>query len=145
MTQQGPYKVSLDRFLECGIILNWEALKQTANSSIQVEYRPGPDLSLEYLRVWASASRGYWKLVCAYWTRASPGYGIGLSFSNGYESDALAEIVRFAVQHPEAFLSVPGRSPHGLVQVQPPTAKQISAAATWMANCYSPLTNRRAA
>jgi hypothetical protein len=51
MTQDETHKISLDRLLECGVILNWEALMQTATSSIQVDYRLGLNLSLDYLRV----------------------------------------------------------------------------------------------
>ena len=39
MMQEGTHKISLDRLLECGVILNWKALMQTATSSIQVDYR----------------------------------------------------------------------------------------------------------
>ena len=138
MTQEETHKINLDKLLECGVILNWDALLQTANSSIQVEYQLGLDLSLEYLRVWASTSRGTWNLVGAYWRNGSLSHSVGLTFENAYESAALGELLQFTMQHPEAFLSLPGRDSNGLVQVQAPTTQEVLAAATWMTNSYHP-------
>ncbi len=141
MTQEGTHKISLDRLLECGVILNWEALMQTATSSIQVDYRRGLDLSLEYLRLWTSTSRGTWNLLGAYWRNVSVSHAGGLIFEDGYESAPLREILQFAMQHPEAFLSLPGRSSNGLLRIQAPTKQEALAAATWMANsCHAGLT-----
>src|SRR5690242_11484928 len=136
MRQEETHKISLDRLLECGVILNWEALMQTATSSIQVEYRLSADLALEYFRVWTSTSRGTWTLVGAYWRNASLSHGVGLIFENGYESAALGQILQFAMQHPEAFLSLSERGSNGLVQVQAPTRQEALAAATWLANTH---------
>lgn len=118
--------------LECAVILNWEDLMQAAANSglIQIEYPTGPSDSLEYLKIWSSGTRGYWKLVCEYQMCALPLHARGLSFSNGYYSGDLAQMLEVVMQHQDTFVRQPRG--HGLIQIHTPTAGERVAADTSM-------------
>jgi hypothetical protein len=45
------------------MVLNWTDLMESSDEGLlHMEYHTGPERSIQYLKVWSSASRGYWKL-----------------------------------------------------------------------------------
>ena len=74
----------LDQLLNSAVVLNWDALTQSATSGrVRVEYHIGVDGSLEYLKLW-NHTREYWSLICEY--SAHSGWSDGPRFCNGYHS-----------------------------------------------------------
>ncbi|HVH85264.1 MAG TPA: hypothetical protein VM912_00970, partial [Terriglobales bacterium] len=101
----GHKRTTIDRMLECAVTLNWKDLTQSDEAaSIQVEYRTGPQHSLEYLKLWSSKERGYWHLVAEYWMHSSAAHESGASFSDGNYSADLALMLDAIMQHQEGFL-----------------------------------------
>jgi hypothetical protein len=103
---------------------------QAAESGlIHVEYQPEPDHSLKYLKVWLSTTRGYWKLVCEYWMGVSSfQHPSGISFSNGYYSSGLAQMLEFVMQYQDMFMRPSNPCYEGLVQIYPATEEERMAA-----------------
>src|SRR6185437_7747187 len=65
-------RTTIDRILECAVTVNWKDLtKAQSNTSMRIEYRSGPQHSLEYLKLWSSSERGYWHLLAEYWMQSS--------------------------------------------------------------------------
>ena len=51
----------LNHIVESAVAVNWKALIRGAKAAlVQVEYRLDEELSLTYLRIWSSTTRGYW-------------------------------------------------------------------------------------
>jgi hypothetical protein len=96
---------------------------------IHIEYGFAPTGTLEYLKVWSSITRGHWLLACEYWMSANPFHGIGIHFDNGYESEGLAHILEFVMQHQNSFLLPPNLGRKGLLQILTPTQEESAAAA----------------
>jgi hypothetical protein len=81
----------LERLLESAVIVSWaDLMSSTQSGLIQIEYGFAPSGTLDYLKVWASVTRGHWLLACAYWMSASTSHDAGIHFDNGYHSDGLA-------------------------------------------------------
>ena len=55
--------------------------------------------------------------------------GIGIRFDNGYESEGLARILEFVMQHQNSFVLPPNRGRQGLLQISTPTEEESSEAA----------------
>jgi hypothetical protein len=120
---------TLDRILQCAIVLNWrEVMRDSQQGSIHVEYRLGPGGSLQHIRVLSSRPRGGKKVVCEYRTQSSASNSRGLAFSNGYQSDELAQMVEFIVRHEATFPRGFACSPDRMLQIQFPTREETTAA-----------------
>ena len=128
---------SLDRILECAVVLSWADLIQANESGlIHVDYGFGPGDSIEYLKLWSSTTRGYWHLACEYWMSPSTFHATGIHFQDGYKSDDLAYTLDLIMQHQNAFVASPNLGRNGLLQIQPPTREESSAAKCSMAEAF---------
>lgn len=115
----------LDRTLEAALQAAWDELMATAKAgSIQVEYRIEGDGSLQYLKILASTTRGYWDLVCEQWMTAAWSHAPGLQFSEGYYSESLAHFLEIIARHQKVFINVSGGGRNGSLQISPPTEEE---------------------
>lgn len=123
-------KQSLDRILESAIVVSWDDLMRDAQTGlIHVEYSFAPSGTVDFLKVWSSLTRGHWLLACEYWMSASTFHGTGVRFDNGYESEGLAHILEFVMQHQSEFDLPPNRGRQGLLQISTPSPEESVAAA----------------
>jgi hypothetical protein len=127
--------VQMDRILESAVVLSWkDLLNPSQRGLIQIEYVPGA--RLPYLKIWQLTSRGEWSLICEYWMSRGPAGtpSDGLTFSNGYHSAGLAEMLDVIMQHQDSFAS--SLKPRtGLIQITPPQGRE-NFAATCMRHVY---------
>jgi len=120
----------LEGALESAIIVSWTDLMHSAQTGlIHLEYGLAPTGTLEYLKVWSSITRGHWLLACEYWMSANAFHRIGVRFENGYQSEGLARILEFVMQHQDSFVLPPNLGRQGLLQIPTPTEKESAAAA----------------
>lgn len=130
-------KQSLDRILESAIIVSWADLMRSAQTGlIHIEYGFAPTGTLDYLKVWSSLTRGHWLLACEYWMSASAFHDTGVRFDNGYESEGLAHILEFVMQHQNSFVLPPNRGRQGLLQIPTPTEEESAAAAVFVNEAF---------
>jgi hypothetical protein len=116
---------SLDQILESAIVVSWADLRHGAEAGlIHIEYGFAPGGTLDYLTVLSSLTRGHWLLVCKYWMSPSALHGTGISFENGYQSDGMAHILGFIMQHQDAFVLPPNLGRQGLLQISAPSAEE---------------------
>jgi hypothetical protein len=121
---------SLERALESAIIVSWTDLMHDAQTGlIHIEYGFAPTGTLDYLKILSSIGRGHWLVACEYWMSANTFHCIGVRFENGYESEELARILEFVMQHQNSFLLPPNLGRQGLLQISTPTAEERAAAA----------------
>jgi hypothetical protein len=122
-------KQSLDRVLESAIVVSWRDLIGGAQDGlIHIEYGFTPAGTLDYLKVWSSLTRGHWRLACEYWMSASTFHSTGVGFGNGYESEGLAHILEFVMQHQNEFTVPANLGRQGLLQISTPTPEETTAA-----------------
>jgi hypothetical protein len=122
----------LDAMLEAAIIANWHELfrSSVAPVCVHVEYQEHYGEALEYFKVWVTSGKGHWDLVCE-WCPLAAGVGNDcVGFSNGYHSAGLRlslepAIRRFAISAPDILVG-------GVVQVYPPTERELAAALAWL-------------
>lgn len=120
---------TIDRILECAVALNWNALAEIDEATaLHVEYRIGPGQSLDYLKLWSSATRGVWKLVCEYWMQSSSTHESGTTFTGGKYSGDFTWMLDAIMQHQRAFLPGSADFMDGLVQVKRPTDADLASA-----------------
>lgn len=133
-------RVQIDRVLESAVVLSWKDLLHTAKEGlVHVEYGTAPEPSLQYLKIWLSTARGTWDLICEYWMSAGSSKVpvAGLTFSNGYYSADLAQMLANMMRHQEGFPnSLCGESGVNLIQVQPPTESDRLKAGACMTEAY---------
>jgi hypothetical protein len=128
---------SLDRILECAVMLSWADLIRVNQSGlIHLDYGFGPGDSISYLKLWSSTIRGQWNLACEYWMSPSKFHAGGIHFENGYNSVNLARTLELIMQHQIAFVASPNLGRNGLLQIQEPTQEQKSAAHSSMASAF---------
>jgi hypothetical protein len=121
---------SLERALESAIIVSWTDLMHGPQTGlIHIEYGFAPTGTLDYLKVLSSITRGHWLLACEYWMSANTFHSIGVRFENGYQSEGLARILEFVMQHQNSFLLPPNLGRQRLLQIPTPTEKESAAAA----------------
>jgi hypothetical protein len=121
---------SLERALESAITVSWTDLMHGAQTGlIHIEYGFAPTGTLEYLKVWSSITRGHWLLACEYWMSANTFHRIGVHFENGYESEGLARILEFVMQHQNSFLLPQNFGGQGLLQIPTLTEEESASAA----------------
>jgi hypothetical protein len=121
---------NLERILESAVVISWADLTRgTPTGLIHIEYGFAAGGTLDYLKVWSSLTRGHWLLACEYWMSANTFHGIGVRFENGYESEGLARILEFVMQHQNSFLLPPNLGRQGLLQIPTPTEEESAAAA----------------
>jgi len=121
---------SLDQILESAIVMHWaELMHDVQTGLIHIEYGFAAGGTLDYLKVWSSVSRGHWLLACEYWMSASAFHGTGIRFDNGYESEGLAHVLEFVMEHQNSFVLPQNLGRQGLLQIAPPTEEESAAAA----------------
>jgi hypothetical protein len=122
-------KKTFERILESAIVVSWADLMHGVETGlIHIEYSFAPTDTLDYLKVWSSITRGHWLLACEYWMSASTFHSSGVRFDNGYESEGLAHILEFVMQHQNEFTLPTNRGRQGLLQIATPTSEDRAAA-----------------
>ena len=134
---------AMARILESAVVLNWEDLTtRLAPVAMQMEYRSGADRSLEHLKLWSSASRGQWNLVCEYWVHATATHVQGLTFSDGYSSAGLTRMLKAIMQNQQAFAVSQSNSADCLVDITPPNETESLVAKHLMMEVLERITSR---
>ena len=130
MTPAGPavQATTFDRILECAVMLNWNDLMRDTPGQVHIECSNAADRTVEFLKIWSSRLRGNWSLVCEYWMEPRATIAAGVTYSNGYASIALSEMLHMIMQHQGAFPS--NYQPLGmdLIQIKAPTTGDLDAA-----------------
>src|SRR5437879_11794428 len=121
-----PYEnQSLERILESAIVVSWSDLMRGAQTGlIHIEDGFAAGGTLDYLQVWSSVTRGHWLLACGYWMSASRFHGTGVHFDNKYQSEGLAHILEFVMQHQTAFVLPQTVAGRGCSRFQRPPKKR---------------------
>ncbi len=120
---------SLEQILESAVVVSWADLMHGTDAGlIHVEYGFAPGGTLDYLKVWSSLTRGHWLLACEYWMSPSTFHGTGINFDNGYQSEGLAHVLGFVMQHQDAFLLPQNLGRQGLLQISTPTLEESTLA-----------------
>lgn len=133
----------LERILESAVIVSWaDLMSSTQSGLIQIEYGLSPSGTLDYLKVWASVTRGHWLLACAYRMSPSTFHDTGIHFDNGYHSDGLAHILDFAMQHQNLFALPTNLGRQGLLQIPAPTQEESIAAAESVSAAFAHIESR---
>jgi hypothetical protein len=136
---------SLDQILESAIVVSWADLMRGTQAGadeaglIHVEYGFAPGGTLDYLKVWSSLTRGHWLLACEYWMSPSTFHSTGISFDNGYQSEGLAHILGFIMQHQDAFVLPQNLGRQGLLQIPMPKPEESTAAAAAVNHAFERL------
>jgi len=137
--EKNVINVELDRILASAVVLSWDDLLHPKQRGLShIEYAPGA--LLQYLKVWQLTGKGEWSLVCEYQMSHSPAVVTSrTTFSNGYHSAGLAEMLDVIMQHQSSFASSSLRPGAGLIQVTLPTERENIAASACMRHVYASL------
>lgn len=124
-------KLQLDRMLESAVILSWQDLPHALEPGlVHIEYAPGR--ALDYLKIWQLVAKGAWSLICEYWMVPKPaGAPERLTFSNGYHSERLAQMLEEIMQHQENFTASKGPGA-GMIQISQPSEESKQTARACM-------------
>jgi hypothetical protein len=140
MNETSGTKIRMDQILESAVVLSWKDLPQVSQDRlVHIEYIPGSPLP--FLKVWQLTGKGEWSLVCEYWMSRGPA-GVpldGMTFSNGYRSAGLAEMLAVIMQHQGNFTALRTGPSAGLIQVTLPTEPENLAASGFMKHAYESL------
>jgi hypothetical protein len=116
-------------------MLSWKDLGQASPEGlVQVEYHVGRERAVEYLKMWCANGRGYWSLVCDY--SVNPGWSGGPRFSNGFHSRELGRLLEAIMMNQGLFQHACQPGSNIVVQVGPPSAEQVEAAAQRVAETF---------
>ena len=129
--------VPMDRILESAVVLSWKDLVHPSQGGpLHIEYVP--ETPFPYLKIRQLTGRREWILVCEYWiSRGLTGVPVDeLTFSNGYYSARLAEMLEVIMQHQDHFVDSRVRPRTGSIQVTPPTEQETLAAGACMRHAY---------
>lgn len=125
-------RMEFDRALEFAVISSWEELvDRDETCSLHVVYEDICDLAVNSVEVWKVKNRGYEGLVCKYSIPRSNSSAPRLHFVNAYHSETLANTLDLIMRNQCQFNRPPGRSVHGLVQIDRPSDESRKIAATW--------------
>jgi hypothetical protein len=131
---------SLECILESAVVVSWADLMRGAQAGlIHIEYGFAPTGTLDYLKCWSSITRGHWLLACEYWMSASTFHATGVRFENGYQSEGLARILEFVMQHQNSFVLPLDHGREGLLQIPTPTEEESTTAAAWVNEAFDRL------
>jgi hypothetical protein len=133
-------RVAIEDILESAVVLSWQELvKDSGPGLVHVQYSTAPEPSQQYLKIWLSARRGTWALICEYWISAGAmgRPAMGLTFYNGYHSAALAKMLQDMMRPCDGFPNSLASDTHmNLIQVNVPTAKDRQKAKTCITDAY---------
>ncbi len=128
-------KIQLDRMLEDAVILSWEDLPHNLEPGlVHIEYAPG--IALDYVKIWQLVAKGAWNLICEYWMVPQPAGSSALTFSNGYHSDGLAQMLEEIMQHQHDFMFSAGPGA-GMILVSQPNEERKRTANTCMKQAWN--------
>ncbi len=131
---------SIERTLESAVVVSWtDLICGPQPGLIHIEYGFAATGNLDYLKLWSSVTRGHWRLVCEYWMSPSTFHPASVHFENGYQSEGLAHILEFVMQHQNLFVLPMDHGRQGLLQIPTPTEAQTTAAAAWMNEAFNRL------
>jgi hypothetical protein len=120
----------LDHALEYAVVQGWDELMPGSTEGVvHIEYQTEADGSLDFLKIWASAIRGHWNLVCELWMRPLWSHTTGLSFGGDYRSGNFSHAVELVIAHADTFSKFPHEQ--GLIQIYPPTEDERREAERW--------------
>jgi hypothetical protein len=125
--------IAIESMLESTMVLNWTDLMQSSDEGLlHMEYHTGPERFIEYVKLLSSATRGYWSVICEYWTSDPRSYVVGLSCGDGHSTTRFAGMLKFVMEHQDAFGKIARPGHDGIVQVYPPSEKENAAAKHYM-------------
>ena len=137
---------TIDRILECAVYLNWKDFASDSSPmAVRMEYRTGPTRSLKCVKLWSSASRGHWKLVCQYWMQPDPTHQQGVMFAKTCSSPGLTRMLDAIMQHQEVFSVACTDLRDCVVQIASPDEAQCAAAKRDMTKALERITSRNSA
>ena len=90
---------------------------------VQLEYHVGAELSIEYLKIWSSTTRGYLSLVCDYAVAAHRPNGAGVRFSNGFHSRDLGRFLDSILMNQNRFTHAYAPNTNATLEIQTPSAE----------------------
>jgi hypothetical protein len=132
--------LQIEHILESAVILSWKELLSGSDSAmVHVEYATAPEPCLQYLKIWRSAKRGEWDLICEYWISAGPAGAprIGLTFGPDYHSARLIEILDSVLRHQRDVPDIlSGETKLNLIVVALPTPQEILSATRCISEAY---------
>ena len=73
--------------------------------------------------------------------QANTFHDTGVHFDNGYESEGLAHILEFVMQHQDSFVLPPNPGRQVLLQISTPTVEESAAAAALIDEVFHRLTS----
>jgi len=119
----------LDTVLADALVLSWSDLMPELTSGlIHVEYHVEPRGSVEFIKVWASTTRGHWDLVCEHFGRSGASGRSGFRFAKPYKSEGLERMLNSVMEHQKILLPGTSTGADHMIQVPPPTEKDTAAA-----------------
>lgn len=134
---------AIERVIESAVTLSWEDLATSFPPlAMQVEYQTRPDCGLQNLKLWSSASRGHWKLVCEYRMHATATHSQGITFTEAYSSAGLTRMFEAIMQNQQSFAVPQSEFANGLVQIAPPDETQSIAAKHLIVEMLERITSR---
>jgi|SRR5579863_5720610 len=140
MNRALPISIEMGRILRSAVVLSWKDMFPASQGGlVHIEYVPGSHLPC--LKIWRLTGKGEWSLVCEYWMPCEPAHipVAGITFSNGYYSAGLTEMLGVIMQHQGCFVAsliAPGA---GMIQVMLPTDQDSLAATNCMKHAYETL------
>jgi len=142
--QDGPRAVAdvtINRILECAVILGWKECMPLHAGLIHIEYCTRTDGLLAYVKVWSSIVRGYMDLVCEYFLDPGPFVAAGLSVERISTSSTLAQMLTAVMQNQSVFTKVAEAGKKVVLQVYSPSAADILFAETDWVRCIPRMQN----
>lgn len=134
---QFDHEQSLAGMLESAVIVSWADLICGALAGlIHIEYGFAPAGTMDYLKIWASITRGHWLLVCEYRISPSTFHATGAHFENGYRSERLAHTLEFVMQNQSLFTPASNLGRQGLLQISTPTQEESAAATAFVKKAF---------
>ena len=137
---------TIDRILECAVYLNWKDFTSGSSpTAVRLAYLTGPARSLKCVKLWSSASRGHWRLICQYWMQPDPTHQQGVMFTKAYSSLGLTRMLDAIMRHQEAFSVARTDLRDCVVQIASPDEAQCAAAKRDMTKALERITSRNSA
>jgi hypothetical protein len=128
---QSMQMAPLERILGYVVVHSWDDLMPGSTSGlIHIEYQTGRNGSLDFLKIWTSTTRGYWRLISELWIRPLWSHATGLWVDDDYRSVDFPHTLELVIGQEDAFSKLPDQ--HGLIQIYPPTQEEREEAERWM-------------
>jgi hypothetical protein len=126
--------IPIEKALRSAMIATWDELSiVTPPRAIRVEYQCEPGVCIDNVTIWLVREGGYQERVCDYRTghfsQSRAEWRCWAKIRSAKLVGALDSILR----HQEHFLLALDARPNGLLVVFPPTERERSAAAVWLA------------